>query len=117
MSKVIAEISAWMVEAYYHEIGFKLWNVSRYYRLCKRLRCLPEELRMVLRIEAALYGNYVREDKFPGAVSLHFEIIERWLNGLEGKESVPVLPIHIIMHESEPTLPQPEDNLPDTTIT
>ena len=110
MSKEIAEIAIWMIEAYYAETGVKHWNASQFYRLCTRLRCTPQELAALLRIEDAYFSWYISEDRFPGAVSLHFELIQRWLDELDGRKTQPVMPVHLIMH---PTVPPQENNLPD----
>lgn len=115
MSKEIAEVAIWMVESYYAGTRVKWWNTTRFYKLCHRLRCHPKEMAALLRIEDNNFNYFINADRFSGAVSLHFEIIERWLDDLEGLPTNPVLPVHLIMHappESE-RLPAPDNNLPD----
>lgn len=97
MSKDIAQVAKWEIEAYYAETGFKAWDCARLYKLCRRLNCLPYEMAALLRIELHNWNAFITCDKFSGPVSLHFEIIDRWLDGLEGKPRLPVLPMDLIM--------------------
>lgn len=101
MSKDIARVAKWQIEAYYAETGFTEWNGERLYKLCNRLKCLPLEMAALLRIDLKNWNFYIHSDRFSGPVSLHFEIIERWLDGLEGKPRLPVLPMDLIARKDK----------------
>jgi hypothetical protein len=78
------------------------WTRDRVHRLCRLLRCLPEELGALVAITPKQMGQWLRDDRIPPYVGLHFVMLERaYIEAKHGLKAARAVPVEVLCNESE----------------
>tara|TARA_R100000808_G_scaffold1976_1_gene8388 strand:+ start:5825 stop:6067 length:243 start_codon:yes stop_codon:yes gene_type:complete len=79
---------------YYEKRGIPgEWDSERVQRLCKFLKLSEYELATMFCIEYKLMRTWMRADRFPPYVALHFSLLENWLAHESISDQEPVVPL------------------------
>lgn len=74
------------------------WCRDRIHRLCRWITCTPSELAALAAVTRAEMSRYMKANRFPSPVALHFAIIESWyLECVAGLPQEPIVPIGLAL--------------------
>lgn len=74
------------------------WNCDRVRRLCRWLTISVNELGALAAVTQNEMSRYVKTNKFPPPVALHFAVLESWyLVEVAGIPQKPIVPVHLAL--------------------
>ena len=82
------------LKRYYKQKGVPgLWDAVRVRRLCKLMNLSEFELGAMFCVEHQHMRLWLKKDKFPPYVALHFSLLENWLAGQRIAKQEPTIKI------------------------
>ena len=74
------------------------WNTDRVRRLGKWLTCTEWELAALAAVTRTEMRRYMKANKFPAPVALHFAIVESWyLTSVATLPQEPIVPVGLVV--------------------
>ena len=84
-----------LLQEHWRELGIDVgWGRSQVNKLCGMMKITPNELGALAAVRPGYMGRYMKDDKIPPPVALHFLIIQDWwvsrVTGIPAKPRIPV---------------------------